>query len=150
MATGKKSALSTGKRLAIGEVPEVQEYLDIKQQLDALRAENPQVFMVYNDLVDRYNTALERAAATVRGLEVSCGPFENFSVSYTIDPEKMFDELGEKNYLACGGQITKRAVYTVDPAAVDAAIASGKIPEEAVQNFRSKSLKYHVPKKITG
>jgi len=156
MASKKKSDTDTnalaekGKRLPIGDIPEVQEFLDLKQELDALRAEHPAVFMQYNDLVDRYNTKLEEADSKVRALGVTCGPFENFSVSHTFDAAKMLDELGESTYLACGGKITQRAVYEVDSATVLAAIASGKIPKEAVDNFMTVKRSYHAPKKIQG
>lgn len=152
MASNKNptKALDKAKRLPVGDISEVQEFVDIKQELESFRAEHPEVFTVYADLVDRYNTALEKADAVVRSQAVTCGPFENFSVSHVIDAEKMFDELGEKAYLANGGQVTKRTVYTIDVPVVEAAIASGKIPEGAVENFRTKQLKYHVPKKISG
>jgi hypothetical protein len=157
MASKKKSTdketpglAEKGKRLAISEVPEVQEFLDLKQEIDALRADNPDVFMRYNDLVDRYNTKLEEADAKVRSMGVTCGPFENFSVSHAFDAAKMLDELGEPTYLACGGKITQRAVYEVDAATVHAAIASGKIPKDAVDNFMTVKRSYHAPKKIQG
>ncbi len=138
------------KRVPIDEVPEVQEFLDIKQELDALKANHPEVFMPYNDLVDRYNTKLEEAASKVRTIGVTCGPFENFSVSHMFDGAKMLDELGEETYLACGGKISQRAVYEVDSAVVTAAIASGKIPEEAIEHFMTIKRSYHAPKKIQG
>lgn len=138
------------KRVPIHEVPEVQEFLDIKQEIDALKANNPEVFIPYNDLVDRYNTKLEEAASKVRTIGVTCGPFENFSVSHTYDAAKMLDELGEEKYLACGGKIIQRAAYEVDTAVVTAAIASGKIPKEAIENFMTVKRSYHAPKKIQG
>lgn len=150
MSKNTDKSLDKGERLPIAKIPEVQEYMDIKQELDALRADHPEVFIVYNDLIDRHNTALEKAESVVRSRGVTCGPFENFSVSHTINPDKMFDELGEKNFLACGGKVSTRAFYSVDSAVVEANIASGKIPAGAVPNFRTKALKYHAPKKITG
>lgn len=156
MASSKKSSgtakttMEKGKRLPISDIPEVQEFLDLKQELDALKAQHPEVFMVYNDLVDRFNTKLEEADAKVRSLGVSCGPFENFSVSHTFDAAKMLDELGEETYLSCGGKITQRAVYEVDSALVTAAIASGKIPQAALENFMTVKRSYHAPKKIQG
>lgn len=156
MATSKASGSSTtavvtkGKRVPADQIPEVQEYLDIKQQLDALKAEHPDVFMLYTDLVDRYNTALEAAENAVRGQGVSCGPFENFSVSHKYDAQKMLDELGEELFLACGGAVGTKPSYTVDVATVEAAIASGKIPPATLDNFRAVSRSYKTPKKIVG
>lgn len=152
MATNKQTGAATGKgpRLAIGEIPEVQAYLDIKQELDALRADHPDIFMPYNDLVDRHNTALEAAEAVVRTRGVSCGPFENFSVSHKYNAQKMLDELGEELYLSCGGKIGTVPSYTLDESTVEAAIASGKIPAATIENFRSISRSYKTPKKIVG
>lgn len=157
MATSKKSKavgaaindMKKGPRLAIDEVPEVQEFLDVKQQMDELRIGHPEVFMVYTDLVDRYNALLEKADNTVRSLGVSCGPFENFSVSHAYDAAKMYDELGEETFLEVGGKVGQRAYYEVDPASVTAAIASGKVPEESVENFMTVKRSYRGPKKIT-
>jgi hypothetical protein len=149
-SAAKNDSAEKAKRVPINTVPEVQEFLDLKQELDALRAENPDVFMRYNDLVDRYNTKLEEADSKVRSLGVTCGPFENFSVSHTYDASKMLDELGEETYLACGGKITTRAVYEVDSAIVTAAIAGGKIPKEAIEHFMTVKRSYHAPKKIQG
>jgi len=149
-SSAAKTSAEKGKRLPIGDIPEVQEFIDLKQELDSLKAEHPEVFMRYNDLVDRYNTKLEEADSKVRTLGVSCGPFENFSVSHTFDAAKMLDELGEKTYLECGGKITQRAVYEVDSAMVTAAIASGKIPEATLPNFMMVKRSYHAPKKIQG
>jgi hypothetical protein len=151
-ATGNKAPAGSDKykRVPVDEIPEVQEFLDIKQEIDALKANNPEVFIPYNDLVDRYNTKLEEAASKVRTIGVTCGPFENFSVSHTYDAAKMLDELGEEQYLACGGKIVQRAMYEVDSAVVTAAIASGKIPKDAIENFMKVTHSYHTPKKIQG
>lgn len=137
-----------GRRVPIADIPAVQEVVDLKQRIDALKAENPEVFMQFDDLVDRYNSSIEEAEATVRAKGVTCGPFENFSVSHSIDAEKMWDELGEKQFLACGGKVGQVAKYTVDAASVKAAIASGKIPTACVSAFTTTKRSYHSPKKI--
>lgn len=157
MATKKKPTTTTStavtpakkaKRLAVGDIPEVEEYMDLKRELDSFKAENETVFIVYADLVDRYNTALEAAEIAVRAKGVTCGPFENFSVSTKIDAEKMLEELGEKLFHAVGGKSGTKVVYTVDAAMVKAAIASGKVPAECVPNFVKEVPSYHVPVKI--
>lgn len=155
MASKKKATTSTNpatakaKRIPISEIQEVQDYIDLKQEIDALKAENPDVFMRLADLIDRYNAALELAANKVRTLEVSCGPFDNYAVSVKYDPEKMQDELGEELFLACGGSSGLVRQYKADPNIVEAAIASGKIPAACVGEFRKISRNYHVPPKIT-
>jgi len=154
MASKKRGAITSGptptkaQRIPITEIPEVQEVVDLRQEIEAIKAENPEVFIRLADLVDRYNTALEIASNVVRTREVTCGPFENFSVSTKYDAAKMRDEIGEELFLQCGGSTSKVEVLKVDPAIVDAAIANGKIPKECIQYFRTVSRSYHKPDPI--
>lgn len=151
-ATTKSSQDSTekAKRVPVDDMPAVRDYLDVKEKLDAVRVDYADVFRVYDDLVLQHNTALELAGNQVRAEVLSCGPFENFSVSTVFDAQKMYDELGEELYLKCGGSIGKVATYTVDTAVLKAAIASGKVPADCVDSFRTIQRSYHTPKKITG
>lgn len=152
MATKKKStsnnSVEKAKRVPISDVQEVQDLVDLKQEIDSLKAENPEVFMRLADLVDRYNSALELAANKVRSMVVSCGPFDNYSASKKYNPEKMYEELGEDLFLASGGSTGTVKIYRVDPSIVDAAIASGKVPKQCVDEFRTISRNYHAPEKI--
>lgn len=138
-----------GKRLPIGDVESVQKMADLKVEIDALKAEYPEVFMKYADLVDRYNTALEEAEKEVRAKAVSCGDFDNYSTSVKFDPVKMFEELGEDMFLASGGTMSNKTVYEVDPKKVEAAIANGTVPEECVDNFRDVRRNYRKPSKLS-
>lgn len=143
-----KDEVSKGKRVPASEMKEVQEFLDLKSEIEALRTQNPDVFMKFDDLIDRYNAALEIADKVVRTQGVSCGPFDNFSVSVDYDANKMFDELGEDLFLQCGGKVRTVPVYEIDKKQVEAAIAGKKIHEDSVGHFRSVSKKYHAPKKV--
>lgn len=147
--TPSSSAAQKAKRLPISEVTEVQDFVDLKQEIDALKAANPDVFLVLADLIDRYNTALEAAANKVRSLQVTCGPFENYAASVKYNPDKMHDELGEDLFLACGGTSNLVRKYSADTNTIEAAIASGKIPLACVDEFRTVTLSYHTPPKIT-
>lgn len=138
-----------GKRIPINKIAEVQELSDIKVELEQFKAEHANVFMQYKDLVDRYNSALEAAEKEVRSQGVTCGDFENYSVSVKFNAAKMFEELGEEMFLENGGAATSKTVYTVDDNKVKAAIASGKIPEECVDNFREVRRNYHSPEKLS-
>lgn len=136
-----------GVRVPVSSIPQVQELVDLQMEIEALKAQHPDVFLAYQDLVDRYNAALEVAEAAVREKEVSCGPFDNFSMAVKYNPAKMFDELGEEKFLQCGGKTSMVTQYTVDPKQVEAAIASKKIPEECVDQFIIVERKYHKPQK---
>lgn len=152
MATKKKTAttkkVDNGARLPQSAIPEVAKFLSVKEELDALKVDNADLFRDYADLVDQYNTALEAADMAVRLKEVSCGPFENFSSKTEYNAEAMYEELGEPLFLKCGGSMTKKTIYTVDSNRVEAAIASGAIPDECVPEFSKIARKYHAPKKI--
>lgn len=152
MASKKKSkttpAVENGARLPAEAIPEVSAFLDIQEQLMAIRVDNPEVFRQFDDLVEQYNAALEAADKVVRLKGVSCGPFDNYTTKIDNDAEKMFEELGEERFLQCGGSITKQTVYSVDKNRVEAAIASGKIPQECLAEFQTTKRAYHVPKKI--
>lgn len=137
------------KRIPASDIPEVEEALALKNELDTLRVDYPEVFMKYTDLVERYNAAIEAAEKIVRAKEVSCGPFDNYSVRVTYDPQKMYDELGEELFLECGGKSKTVVVLEVDDKAVEAAIAKKLIPEESVDEFMKIQRNYHAPKKIT-
>lgn len=138
-----------GPRLPVTEIPEVQKVVDLKQEIDALKADHPDVFLKLTDLVDQYNTALEEAINVVRSKGVTCGPFDNFSVSVKYDATKMYEELGEELFLQSGGTKAKVQQLKVDTNIVEAAIASGKIPKECVGHFRTISRSYHSPDPIT-
>lgn len=155
--TGKTTAATTttaavparkAKRVAVSDIPEVEEYVDLKRELDSFKAEHETVFIQFADMVDRYNTALEAAEIAVRAKGVTCGPFENFSISTKIDATKMLEELGMELFHEVGGKSIVKTVYEVDSAEVKAAIASQKIPPECVPNFVKESPSYHVPVKI--
>jgi hypothetical protein len=147
-STGGATNVTKAQRLPIAEIPQVQKVVDLKQEIDALKAEHPGIFMKLADLVDQYNTALEEAANEVRSRGVTCGPFENFSVSTKYDATKMYEEIGEDLFLQCGGTKAKVQQLKVDPNIVEAAIASGKIPKECVDHFRTITRSYHKPDPI--
>lgn len=152
MASKKKKtapAVENGARLPAEAIPEVSAFLDIQEQLMAIRVDNPEVFRQFDDLVEQFNTALEAAEKVVRLKGVSCGPFDNYSTKINNDAEKMFEELGEELFLQCGGSVSKKTVYAADKNRVEAAIASGKIPQECLAEFQTVQRTYHVPKKIS-
>jgi hypothetical protein len=146
--TATPSAVAKGKRLPIKDIPEVQEYTDLRNELDSFNAEHPEVFTTYADLADRVNTAMEAAEKAVRSQGVSCGPFENFSVTVVYDPVKMFEELGEDLFLQCGGSKSTVTELRADPKLIEVAIANKKIPDECIDHFRSIRRSYHKPDKV--
>lgn len=148
VTTTQPPATKKAKRVAVGDIPEVEEFVDLKREIDTFKAEHEHVFIQFADLVDRYNTALEAAEVTVRARGVTCGPFENFSVSTKINAEKALEELGVDLFHKVGGKSIKKTVYEVDKAVMLAAIAAGTVPADSVPHFVQESPSYHVPVKI--
>jgi hypothetical protein len=148
MAKIKAQTAKPADKVSISEVPEVQEVMDLKLELDALKGEFPEVFMRLADLTDKYNTALERAEKTVRAQELSCGPFVNFSATVKYNAEKMYEELGEELFFEIGGSVTHDPTYKVDKDLAEAALQAGKIPQESIEQFRSIERKYKKPPKL--
>lgn len=144
----KGADVEVGKKVPISSIAAVQLVVDLRAEINALRAEHPEVFSCLDDLLDRYNTAVSEAEKVVRAEGVTCGPFENFSVSVKYDAAKMYEELGEEMFLEVGGSMPTKVVYELDRGRVEAAIASGKIPEETLEHFRSVSRSYHKPDKM--
>ena len=138
-----------GARVPISSIPKVQEMVDLSAEIEAFRAEHVDVFLKYADLVDRYNAAREMAEKEVRKKGVSCGPFVNYSVRVTFNAEKMFEELGEEDFLKNGGSIAQKTVYEVDKDRVNQAIAAKAIPEECIEHFTEISKSYKSPKPMT-
>lgn len=139
-----------GERVPVSEIKEVQEFVDLEQEIAHLKAENPEIFMQLSDLIDRRNTALEKAEKAVRSQGITCGPFENYTATAKYDAQKMYDELGHDLFLQVGGKVGQVTTYSVDKAQVDLAIAQNKIPSECVNQFKTVQKNYHVPKKIEG
>lgn len=143
----KSQVAKPGPVVPVAEVPEVQKAMDLKFEIDALKGEFPEAFMRLQDLVDRYNAAVEEAEKVVRSRGITCGPFVNSTATMKYDGQKMYDELGEDMFLQVGGSVEKVSNYKVDKDKLEAAITSGKVPEETLEHFRTLSRSYRIPPK---
>lgn len=141
--------MSQTARMSVSKVPLVAELLEIEEEIKELKAKHPDLFAHLQELIDDYNDKLAAAEKEVRALGVSCGPFIASKTIVRYDAEKMFDELGQYLFLEAGGVIEKRAVYSIDKNKLEAAIASGVVPEESVSQFKTESHSYRTPKKMS-
>lgn len=149
-AVGATPAVNDEKAKRVPEtaVPEVADMLRVWRRIEQLKAQHPEVFAEFSDLVEQYNAALELAEKAVRVREVSCGPFDNYSVAVKIDPTKMYEELGEELFLRHGGKTSQVMSYSIDAETVRAAIAKGSIPKDCVNQFVKIQRNYHKPDKL--
>lgn len=148
MAKVKSQVTQTGGKVAISDIPEVQEAMDLKLEMDALKGEFPEVFMRLADLADKYNTAVDKAEKVVRARGVTCGPFVNISSTVKYNAEKMYEEIGEELFYEIGGKVEHVATYKVDKDQVEAAVLSNKIPQESLEEFRTIENRYRKPPKV--
>lgn len=137
--------MSTKKILAEEDVPEVQRFLAVQSRIENLKEGYPEVFEELGMLVEEYNAALQAADKILRAKMASCGPFDMYQTQVKYDADKLYEELGKKDFLAHGGKISTVTKYEVDKPRLEAAITSGAIPEEVVKAVREISPRYKKP-----
>lgn len=131
------------------QVPDVLNFLTAVAELETFRALHGDIFDQYAQLVERYNQTLEAADKKVRALGITCGPFDRYQTSTSYDPKALYDAVGHDRFLQVGGDVHTEKVFKIDKAKVEVAIEQGRIPQEAVDSFRTISPRYHKPEKIT-
>ncbi len=164
MATKKKASKATGstnplsgKRLIAADptlteperavVRTVQDFEVAEKTITLFEEEHADVFGVYKQLIEERNQKLQAAETAVRGLDVSCGPFDRYTESILYDAAILFQHLGSRaKFLEVGGSINTETVYSIDRERVEVAIKTGAIPANVVPAFKKVSSSYHTPK----
>lgn len=131
-----------------GTVPEVIEFLDAQGTLEDFKQEHVVVFKMLEELVDRYNTALEQADKVCRANQVSCGPFDLYQFSTKYDAEALYNAVGRDKFLEVGGKIETQTVYDLDKGRLEACVAQKKVPEDVLTHVRKETPSYHKPAKL--
>jgi hypothetical protein len=127
------------------EVPEVVEFLDAQDAIQAFKTEHAEVFDQLAQLVERYNTALEQADKACRSKEVSCGPFDLYQFTTKYNAEALFNAVGRDNFLTMGGKMETITQFSVDRGRLEACIAQGKLPNDVVEHVRKETPNFHKP-----
>lgn len=130
------------------DLPEVQDYLEARAMLDAYIHHNQAVFEQYRELAENVNRARESADKIVRAKGVSCGPWEIYQTQTTYDASALYEAMGREEFMRMGGKVQMQAVYDVDRAKIEAAVARGDIPPELVPAIKKVSPRYKSPKDI--
>lgn len=133
----------------VEEIPEVQEYVEAKNMLDAFIQHNMSFYDRYRELAENVNRAREGADKIVKARVVSCGPWEIYQEQTTYDAAALYEALGREEFLRVGGKVQMQAVYDVDKSKVEAAIARGDIEPEVVPSVKKVSPRYKAPKDIS-
>lgn len=134
--------------IAPAEIPEVVEFIDANDAIQAFKESHPDVFREYSELVDRYNTALENADKVVRARQVSSGPFDLYSVATKYDAEALYNAVGRDKFLEVGGKLETKTEYTLDKGRLEAAAAQRKIGPDVIEQVRKETPNYHKPPKL--
>lgn len=142
--------MSQKKVVPESAVPEVQQFLAVREKLHRLKESYPEVFEALDALKQEYNQALEAADKVVRAKQISCGPFDLYQFQTKYDADKLAEELGESEFLRVGGVVKTVKTYDIDKAKLEAHITSGSIDKEVVDHVRTISPRYKKPDKIEG
>ena len=130
------------------EVPEVIEFLDAQEALQAFKEEHAAVFAEFGALAERYNAALENADKACRGREISCGPMQLYQFSTKYDAEALYNAVGRDKFLEMGGRISTKTAYDVDKGRLEVVIAQNKLPKDTVDQVRKETPNFHKPEKL--
>lgn len=131
-----------------GTIPEVVEFIDANDAIQSFKASYPDVFKQYEELIERYNSALEQADKVVRARAVSSGPFDLYQFKTTYDAEALYNAIGRDQFLSVGGKLETQTVYDVDKGRLEAAAVQKKIPAEVMAQVRKETPNYHKPPKL--
>jgi hypothetical protein len=136
------------KTVAPKEVPEVIEFLDAQDAMNAFKEEHAPIFEQFRVLAERYNAALQQADKACRSQSVSCGPFDLYQFTTKYDAEALHNAVGRDKFLLLGGKISTQTVYGIDKGRIDACIAQNKILPEVVELVRKETPAYHKPDQV--
>lgn len=140
--------MTKAKTVPENDIPEVKHFLEVQRQVEDLKEAYPEVFERLGQLQQDYNQALEAAEKKVRGLQVSCGPFNLYQWQTSIDVDKLYEELGRDEFLKVGGKVQTVTTYDLDKAKFEAHVTSGGVPKEVVDVVKKTSPRYKKPEKI--
>jgi hypothetical protein len=127
---------------------EVLRFEASKERLESYKAQHPKIFAELERIQEEYNTALEAADKAVREKNISAGDWQIYQVQTKIDADKLYEELGEADFLRVGGVVETKTVYSIDRAKFATLEKSGGIPQEVLDAAVKKSPRYHAPEKI--
>lgn len=130
------------------EVPEVAAFVEAEEILQQFIAGHPEVFQTFRILMEDRNTKRQAADKVVRALGVVCGPWELSSKRTGIKAEALLDALGREKFLAVGGTIETKPVYSVDKKRFEQAVATHQVPAELAKEVVVDTIAYSAPKDV--
>jgi hypothetical protein len=130
------------------DIPEVMNFIQAQERIEEFKQMHAEVFTMYDQLADFYNTSLEAAEKICRATQVSCGPFvlKHFATKY--DGKKLFEQVGRDKFLELGGTLGSEPTYEIDKARFEAAVAARKVSKEIVEQVRKETPNFTKPDKL--
>lgn len=154
----KPKGPSSGKKLLASDphltdqerqVLEAVWQFEIAEKTIQIFEEDPKhkaIMSQYKELLEERDQKLQAADQLVRGLDVSCGPWDRYSESTKYLPTVMYQHLGKAKFLEFGGKISTETIYSVDKGRVEIAIAKGDIDADTAKAIKTVTPSYHTPK----
>ena len=130
------------------EIPAVQEFLAVQQELENFKAQHAATFEAFEIIVNEYNEKLSAAEQKVRARGVTCGPFNAYQTQAKYDANALYEMMGREKFLELGGKETIQKVRTLDKGIVDSHISSGNIPEEVANEVKKTTPRYKKPSEV--
>ena len=125
----------------------VRAYMEAHDRVQQFKEQHFEIFQQFAHLLRQYNDALEDAEKEVRARGINCGPFTVCGEMVRIDVEKLYDELGEEDFLKSGGSMETKRVLSINRKKFEALVDSGAIPKEVAETCFTRTLKYKAPNK---
>jgi len=145
---------TTTKKLAVEEVPAVQDFLHAQNELYQFMQQHQQIFDRYVVLAEQYNNTLEAADKDLRArceqdlCGISCGPFDFKHFATKYDADSLLEQVGEQTFREWGGTTVSVPTNKVDPKMMESLITRGAIPVDLQRTFVKRAANYDKPKKV--
>ncbi len=134
------------KILDADKVPEVKCLIEETALMDEFKERNAEFMEEFRERVRSYNAALDAADKVLRAQEASSGPFDMFHCDVKYDADRLFSEVGEKEFKELGGTVHPATVYRIDKVAFEALVQVGRVSPELKKLVEKRTPKYHKPK----
>lgn len=131
------------------EIPEVRAFEEAKEELEQFKAVHENVFEVYAQYVEIYNTRRQAAEKAVRGQEVSCGDFDLYQQVRKTSGENVLNALGREMFIKIGGTVLNKSDAKISAAQLKTALGRGDITQELYDEVVTIEQRYHAPKEIS-
>lgn len=130
------------KTLPADSIEEVRQFDAVRRELMAFMEKHNKVFEQFRSLAGEYNQSLEAAEKAVKAKQVNCGPFQILSIATTYNCDKLYEEIGPKEFARLGGTTETVVTHVMDKATIEAAIVRKDIPDEIADQVKNIQTRY--------